>query len=186
MRKLNSVLFISFVALFLWNCRGQDGPPGPEGQPGPEGAPGPEAMVYEIIYSLNQGNSWYERFDFPEADLPNILQYDVVLVYHLIDVTSDGKDVWQLMPVTFFREEGTFMLNYDFTMDNVLLFAEANYEFTSATPPLNDIVARIVVVPGYLSPNERIKSPVNFENYEDVKSAYNLPDIDPKDRFRVN
>lgn len=176
-------LLLGVLSLFLWNCRGDQGPVGPQGNPGPPGPTGPAAplaLMYEIEFDLNAANEWKIVYPFPEED--EIYPEDVVLVYLLWDqVTADdgsSVDVWRLMPITYFQQRGILTMNSDFAFGDISIYLEASFPL-DAQSDMNDLVARIVVVPAEQSPNQRIGAPVNFQNYEEVKAAYGLKETGP-------
>ncbi|CAN5429741.1 hypothetical protein BH23BAC1_BH23BAC1_18200 [soil metagenome] len=176
MQILKSSFLLIALACLIFNCRGPEGPPGPQGPAGPQGPQGPqgpnnEALMYEIIFDLNPETEYGALFEFPEGD--EILASDVVLVYLLID---ENPDVWRMMPVNIFEERGILSFNFDFSESDVFIFAEASFELDPVVDVYNDVVARIVVIPAAGSPNGRIRNPLNYEDYEEVKRFYNLPD----------
>src|SRR5688500_2123165 len=97
--------FLIFIFLpLLFRCT-IDGEPGPAGPRGPQGDPGPQtiAMEYEIEFDLKSSNNWEHLYSFPAQD--EIYPEDVVLVYLLWKVENE-TDVWRLMPVNYFYDEG--------------------------------------------------------------------------------
>lgn len=176
MQVLKSSFLLIAISALLFNCRGPEGPPGPQGPAGPQGPQGPpgpitEALMYEIVFDLNQETDYGAVFDFPEAD--EILSSDVVLAYLLVD---EEPDVWRMMPVNLFEDRGILSFNYDFSVNDVFFFAEASFELDPVIDVYNDVVARIVVIPAAESQSARLKNPINFEDYEEVKRIFNLPD----------
>ncbi|MEQ9441701.1 MAG: hypothetical protein RIG62_21860 [Cyclobacteriaceae bacterium] len=169
------------AALLLAGCSVEDvpGPQGPQGPQGPEGPPGPQtiASIYEYNFNLNADNDWQTVFTFPAAD--EIYQEDVVLVYLLWEQVEldngEFQDVWQLMPVSFFTDAGLLQISYDFTVNDVKIFAAAGFTLDPARDTYTDEWARIVVVPADFSPNARID--INYEDYYEVQEAFDLPEI---------
>lgn len=159
------------IPIFL-SCEGDPGPIGPQGPPGQPGTPGPvtTALMYEIEFDLNSGNEWSALFAFPPED--EVFWEDVVLVY-LLYSTENDQDIWRLMPVSFFNSRGTLNLNYDFTQNDVNIFAEASFPLNADQDHFDNEIARIIVVPAAESSNYR-KGVINFENFEEVKAAYGL------------
>ncbi|MBD0254531.1 MAG: hypothetical protein ICV83_02330 [Cytophagales bacterium] len=174
------VLLWGFVLCLAWSCQGPPGIPGPQGAQGPQGpagAPGPEtlALMYEVEFSLNAANKWESFFSFPAAD--KIYAEDVVLVYLLWEqVEVDGKpmDVWRPMPVNYFSDAGILAINYDFTVTDVRIFAQASFPLNAQRDAFKDQLARIVVVPADYSPNGRKARNIDYGNYEQVRAAFNL------------
>jgi hypothetical protein len=167
-------LILAFVPLF-WNCEGDPGPAGPPGPIGPEGDPAPLALEYEVEFTLNSNNNWSTFYDFPQKDLDLIYPTDMALVYMLWDIDGD-TDIWRLMPVNYFYPEGMVQVNYDFSMNDVRLFAEGSYPLNSAQHRYENLLARIIIIPAEMSANQRVGN-VDFTDYEEVKKAYHLKDI---------
>lgn len=175
------------LSLLLWNCQGEEGLPGPVGPPGPPGPQGPQGppgvgLMYEVSFTLDESNDWIAYYPFPPED--EIFLEDVVLVYLLWDVieTDDGGtvDVWRLMPVNYFYDSGLLQINYDFSVNDVTIFAEASFPLDPDVDIFENFLARIVVVPADYSPNApdaRKRNTIDYENYEEVKEAFSLPDI---------
>ncbi len=175
------VLLLGFVFCLAWSCQGPPGLPGPQGAQGPQGPagqPGPEtlALMYEVPFSLNPANKWESFFPFPAAD--KIYAEDVVLVYLLTgQVQVDGKptDVWRLMPINYFTDAGLLSLNFDFTVKDVRIYAEASFTLDAQRDAFKDQLARVVVVPADYSPSGRKGHNIDFADYEQVRAAFKLP-----------
>lgn len=174
---LRSTIWL-LIACLLWNCKGNPGIPGAPGVPGPTGPQGPAgpqtvALMYERTFSLNAANEWEMIYTFPAND--EIYLEDVALVYLLWDQveTDNGPlDIWRMMPVTYFTSKGILNMNFDFSAEDVRIFLEASYPLDAQTV-FTDVVARIVIVPADDSPNGR-KTSINYENFEEVKTAFGL------------
>ena len=175
------LLLFGFVLSLAWGCQGPPGLPGPQGAQGPQGPagqPGPEtlALMYEVPFSLNAANKWESFFPFPAGD--KIYAEDVVLVYLLtgqVQVDNKPTDVWRLMPINYFTNAGILSLNYDFTVKDVRIFAEAAFTLDSQRDAFKDQLARIVVVPADFSPNGRKGRNIDLADYEQVRAAFHLP-----------
>ncbi|MDO1449348.1 collagen-like protein [Rhodocytophaga aerolata] len=179
MKKYSLKLFVwILLAGILWSCKGEPGLPGPAGAPGPTGPRGPAgpqtvALMYERVFDLNVENKWEMIYTFPEED--EIYLEDVALVYVLwdqIETDNEPLDVWRMMPVTEFNSKGILNMNFDFSAEDVRIFLEASYPLDAQTE-FTDVVARIVIVPADDSPNGR-KASINYENFEEVKTALGL------------
>jgi len=172
---------IILAILALASCQGPAGVPGPPGPQGNQGPAAPLALMYEIEYNLTPANSWQVYYDFPTKD--EIFPEDVVLVYRFAG-RQENLDVWRPMPVSQFNQRGTLVFNYDFTVRDVRLFAEASYAL-NAQDIFNNQAARIVVVPADFSPNGRRAFEIDYNNYEQVKKAFNLPDTPTRKLTRI-
>lgn len=127
---------------------------------------------------MDGSNDWVAYYSFPPED--EIFLEDVVLVYLFWDEveTDDGEmvDVWRLMPVNYFYDEGMLQINYDFSVADVSIFAEASFPLDPELDVFEDFLARIVVVPADYSPNARKSNTIDYENYEEVMKAFGLPE----------
>ena len=153
------------------------GPVGPPGYDGRDGEPGPQTigLLYEIEFTLNADNEWSFLYQFPPAD--EIYVEDVVLVYLLQgqEEEPDGtfRDIWRLMPISYFTDAGLLQLNYDFSVSDVSMFADAAFPLDPARDIFANEIARIVVVPANFSPsvaNGR-GGALDYHDYEAVMSA---------------
>jgi hypothetical protein len=101
----------------------------------------------------------------------SILSSDMVLVYRLSG-SFQGEDIWKLLPETYYFDDGTLDLRYDF--DFTRFDAELHLEGfdlagVSNGYKLNQIF-RVVVVPGYFGKNSKI----NFNDYKAVIYVLNI------------
>lgn len=177
MKKIT--LFVAVFTLVLQGCYvenpGPQGPRGYDGLNGIDGQDGEEAFVFEY------------QFDFAHPDyrqllvLPSTFQMldsDVVLVYFLWEVTNEGTEVWRQIPQNLFTSEGTLQYNYDFTKFDVSVYMQATFPLQLVTSNfLDNWIARVVVVPGQFS-GGRTTAPVDYSDYNAVKSYYGLKDTE--------
>jgi hypothetical protein len=180
----NFTLAISL--LFLGSCtfNGQDGAPGPQGPRGPQGPAGQdgkdgeEAYVFEYVdLTFSASNEYSLLLEFPEDF--QMLESDKVLVYFLYsDPNADEPDLWRALPQTEFTDFGTLIYNYDFTIFDVALFLDANFDLNLLGATYTDNwIARVVVVPGQF-PNGRTAEQVDLKDYDAVMEYYGLTEED--------
>lgn len=185
MKNLINLIFAISI-FFLGSCTfgGQDGAPGPVGPPGRDGSrgtdgkDGEEAFVFEYSdLTFSAANEYSLLLEIP-TDF-EMLESDMVLVYFLYDyLEADDLDVWRALPQTEFTAHGTLIYNYDFTLFDVSLFLDANFDlgFLGANYT-NDWIARVVVVPGQFG-NGRTTDVVDYSDYNAVMDKYNLTEKD--------
>ena len=141
---MKRILFlISVFTLLLTACEGPQGPPGFDGLDGLDGTI-IASSAFEIEIDFNAANN----FEFIEPYGFTVLPSDVTLVYILWDTTSNGLDIWRLMPQTVTFGDGTLVYNFDFTQEDVRFFLDGTTDFNT----LDDVwtqgqVFRVVVVP---------------------------------------
>lgn len=140
MRHILSLLFVS--ALLFTSCEGDQGPPGFDGLDGLDGGL-IVSSAFEIEVDFNQANNYeiIEPYGF------DVFPFDVTLVYILWE-TSDGQDIWRLVPQSVEFLDGTLTYNFDFTQSDVRLFLDGTTDFSLLAPEwTQNQVFRVVVIP---------------------------------------
>jgi hypothetical protein len=140
MRHILSLLFVS--ALLFTSCEGDQGPPGFDGLDGLDGGL-IVSSAFEIEVDFNQANNYeiIEPYGF------DVFPFDVTLVYILWE-TSNGQDIWRLVPQSVEFLDGTLTYNFDFTQSDVRLFLDGTTDFSLLAPEwTQNQVFRVVVIP---------------------------------------
>lgn len=123
------------------------------------------SVAYDRTGSLTKAGGYALTFTFPKANYPS----DVVLVYRLKSVTN-GQKVWEQIPRTIYNNSGELDYDFDFTVNDVEIFAQGNYDISTTPEYLNNQTFRVVVVPADAAKN----ASVNFADYESVAKYYNV------------
>ncbi|WP_293894264.1 hypothetical protein [Flavobacterium sp.] len=120
----------------------------------------------------------YTNVNFLPSDYSVVLTYphsisssNMVLVYRLSG-SFQGEDIWKLLPETYYFDDGTLDLRYDYDFtrfDSELHLEGFDLAGVSDAYKANQIF-RVVVIPGYLNKSNT----VNFEDYKAVVRAYNI------------
>ena len=127
------------------------------------------SQVFEYSnVNLTNSNGYSRVLNFPFA----IYSSDMVLVYRLTGVDA-GKDVWKLLPETYYYDDGTLDFGYknDFTRVNAVveLFG---FDLPGLNPDFRlNQVFRVVVIPGSFASKSVA---VDFKDYEAVSKKYQL------------
>ncbi|MGV3696865.1 hypothetical protein [Flavobacterium sp.] len=119
----------------------------------------------------------YTNVDFLPNDYSVVLEFphsvftsDMVLVYRLSGVFQ-GEDVWKLLPETYYFDDGTLDLRYDF--DFTRFDAEVRlegFDLANVSPAFTqDQILRVVVIPASFN-----KTSVDFKDYNAVAKAFNI------------
>ena len=112
-------------------------------------------------------NDYSVVLTFPHS----ILNSDMVLVYRLSG-SFQGEDVWKPLPETYFFDDGTLDLRYDYDFtrfDSELRLEGFDLAGVSDGYKINQIF-RVVVVPGYFGKNNKL----DFKDYKAVVKALNI------------
>jgi len=97
-----------------------------------------------------------------------IIESDMVLVYHLVGVDSDGFDIWRIMPDTVYtNNDQEFQYNFEHSFDFITVFIEgsSNFDFNSLFPDetMNQTF-RVVILPvDFINSNF-----IDVNNFKDV------------------
>ncbi len=105
---------------------------------------------YQLLYPLN----------------PAIFESDVILVYR--NVIDDGFSAWQQIPRTLYLSGGDEVdYDFNFTANDVLIYADANFDLSFAPEFINNQSFRIVIVPA------AFVNDIDTSDYDAVMSALN-------------
>lgn len=128
--------------------------------------------AFEITTSFNSTNGYSKLVTLN----PAIFNSDVVLVYRLSGVTTQGNDIWKLIPEMYFFNDGTldFGYKFDFTKNDVRIFMVGNELQTVVSEYKTNQVFRIVIVPAYFSKT------VDITNINAVLSALKINESQTK------
>ncbi len=160
---------------------GPEGPEGPQGPQGPQGATGAANVIYSAwlqpVWNDSDGATFKRMIiDVPEL---NMNMWDRGLIY-MYWKTNNGS-TFPLPWVTNNVATGTP------TIARTFLIRGATKLWVEIRKYSGDLVAsefsaangnriRYVLVPGGVAASGRIAAPVDFDNYEEVKAYFNLPD----------
>lgn len=146
MKKI--VFLLAIVSTFVFTaCEGDPGPPGPQGEPGINIL----GKVFEATVDFTAGNDFRQLVTIPSSI--EVFESDVILVYWLEDVVSDGNggtlDIWTPLPQTIYLDTGgSFQYTFNHSFLDVLLFLQGDVDLTTLGNGFtNDQTFRIAVVP---------------------------------------
>ncbi len=128
-----------------------------------------------FVNSTNPNNVDYVYGIYKEFTSP-LYNSDVVLIYR--QDSSSGTAVWKLLPKTYyFGSTGTMDYHFDFTVNDVQIYADADFNLTAQDSAfknqyLNNQTFRVVLIPASFGKN----SSVNYEDYNSVIKYYNIND----------
>jgi len=149
LHKPVTLFFILTITLFI--SAGCEGPSGPQGPPGPETIP----TSFEFEADLLQENDFEFFSEIPGA-IEEVFGSDVMLAYVLEDVEDDDTEVWRKLPITDFNDDGTRLLDFDFTVADIRVFLDADYPL-GAADEFEGIRIRAVHVPAGLVSSNKMK-----------------------------
>ena len=106
-------------------------------------------QVFETTIDFTSSNDYSQMVDIP-IDI-EVYESDVILVYWLEDVISDGSgdtfDVWTPLPQTIYTNQGSFQYSFNHTFIDVFLFLQGDINLDSLSSNLtNNQTFRIAIV----------------------------------------
>jgi hypothetical protein len=162
--KRIALLLTLCLAAFVSSCEGDRGPQGPAG---------PDSMIYEISNAnfAPTGNGMYRIYRTFGQDLGfNLYDSESVLVYRLSGTIDAQTPIWQLIPRTLYVEEGELDYDYDFSKEDLTIYAGGTYDLSQTPEFLSGQTFRIVILPGYFAN----KGAIDFNDYDAVLKAFDI------------
>ena len=90
-------------------------------------------QVFETTVSFTNSNDYSQLVNIPQDIV--VYESDVILVYWLEDVISDGSggtfDVWTPIPQTIYTNQGSFQYSFNHTFTDVFLFMQGDINLNS-------------------------------------------------------
>ena len=175
MKKILFAICISVsFGLVLTSCKGDRGPTGPQGNANVR------ALTFDVVssdwqYQTNPQYQYYVNLTEPDIS-QDILDNGMVIVY-----LSNGNNGWQAIPVTGYIQgsSGGSTYNLEYKYSPVYGLTQVTVWYYIVTNPTAWIppnpgsqTFKVVVVAGSLTSGSK----VNWNNYDEVKKAFNLPD----------
>lgn len=107
------------------------------------------SQVFETTVDFTNSNDYSQLVNIP-IDI-EVYESDVILVYWLEDVISDGSgdtfDVWTPLPQTIYTTQGSFQYSFNHTFIDVFLFLQGDINLDSLSSNLtNNQTFRIAIV----------------------------------------
>lgn len=107
------------------------------------------SQVFETTVDFTNANDYSQLVNIP-LDI-EVYESDVILVYWLEDVISDGTggtfDVWTPLPQTIYTTQGSFQYSFNHTFIDVFLFLQGDINLDSLSSNLtNNQTFRIAIV----------------------------------------
>lgn len=128
-----------------------------------------EVWEYDTNINFTSSNNYSLLLPFKHI----IYSSDMVLVYRLKGVESNGDDIWKLLPETYYFDDGTlnFRYDFDFTLRDAQIKMEGFDLAGVSSSYRNNQVFRIVIIPAYIGKGT---STIKYDNYNEVIKKYNI------------
>ncbi len=133
--------------------------------------------TYSVVLDINNVNFSYNATDgyFVNRSFTKPLyDTDVVLIYRKAGATSDGSPVWQAIPRILYLTGGNELdYDFDFSKNDIMIYANGNYDISTTPQYLNSQTFRVVLVPA--SPGGK-NANLDYTDYNSVIKHFNIDD----------
>lgn len=137
--------------------------------------------TYSVAYDFKGVNfvkNTNHLYEYYRAFATPLYSGDVLLVYRQSG-SNNGNPVWQLLPKTYFFDQGDMDYTFDFTKNDFQLYANANFDLSAQNVAFNSSYLynqtfRIVIVPAGSGGTIIGKSAVNYNDYNAVIKYYKI------------
>lgn len=166
MKSFKSLLWALLAVMFLYSCRG------PQGPAGNANVASSTVTVYPNDWRWDNNTSWRVDIDY-DAITPQITDHGAVLVY------MNQKNTWRQLPLTFYYSQMNNGQKYFYSSSlevssydrGVSIFWTENDMVNDYRPEQHDF--KIVVIAANLY---KSRSDVDYSDYKAVKAAFQLAD----------
>jgi hypothetical protein len=161
MKKLLAISLSLLGILFFPAC---EGPAGINGLDGIDGL-NVTGTTYEVEIDFTEANNYSDIFDFPNT----ISLSSVVLIYRLSGI-DQGRDIWRLLPQSYFFQEGVLIYNYDFSVRDFSIYTDGPLDYSILSPEwVENQIFRVVVIPSNFAGNR-----IDYSNYDAVTTMLEI------------
>ncbi len=172
MKKLFPFLIVTVLGFAIISCERTEYVDNPDST----------TVDYPAVYDktvnlgkINTNNNFLLGYNFPFNN--NLLNQDIVLVYRKSNPTENAP-IWVPLPKTYFPTQGTMDYTFDFTVSDIQIYLDADFDLTVQNSDfnrdyINNQTFRLVLVPAVFGKNATDLSKLS---YEEVISKYNIDD----------
>ena len=134
--------------------------------------------TYSVILDINNVNFAYnaqDGYNISRSFTKPLVSTDVVLIYRKTGSATDGSPVWQSIPRTLYLSEGKELdYDFDFSKNDIMIYANGNYDVSTTPTYLNNQTFRVVLVPA--SAGGKNSNVVDYSDYNSVIKYFNIDD----------
>lgn len=133
--------------------------------------------TYSVVLDINNvnfSNDATNGYFISRSFTTPLVSTDVVLIYRRAGSASDGSAVWQSIPRTLYLADGNELdYDFDFSRNDIMIYANGNYNISTTPEYLNNQTFRVVLVPASAGSKN---ANVDYSNYESVIKYFNIDD----------
>lgn len=162
MKKLIPFLLIAFLSIFIVSCNSDDNNYIDNDT---------IAEVYEIKNeNFTRENDYY--YSLSKSFNRPLYSGDMVLIFKQ-DGILNGNPIWVPLPKSYYLSEGYLEYTYDFTINDIKIYADADFNLVN-TSYISGQTFRVLVVPAIQG--RTTNTTVDLKDYNSVIKYYNIND----------
>lgn len=162
MKKLIPFLLIAFLSIFIVSCNSDDNNYIDNDT---------IAEVYEIKNeNFTHENDYY--YSLSKSFNRPLYSGDMVLIFKQ-DGILNGNPIWVPLPKSYYLSEGYLEYTYDFTINDIKIYADADFNLVN-TSYISGQTFRVLVVPAIQG--RTTNTTVDLKDYNSVIKYYNIND----------
>ena len=133
--------------------------------------------TYPVVLDINNvnfDNDAQNGYHIERSFTSPLMSTDVVLIYRKGGSATDGSAIWQLIPRTIYLDGGNELdYDFDFTKNDIMIYANGNYDISATPEYLNNQTFRVVLVPASAGAKS---ASVNYTDYDSVIRYFKIDD----------
>ena len=131
--------------------------------------------TYPVVLDINNVNfvnTPQDGYNISRSFTKPLVDTDVVLIYRKAGNATDGSTVYQSIPRTLFVGDGKELdYDFDFTKNDIMIYANGNYDISTTPQFLNAQSFRVVLVPASMGGKN---ANIDYSNYESVIKFFKI------------
>ena len=166
MKKFFPFLLLAFFALTIISCDNDDDRDYTDND------------TYSVVLDIKNESFTYDKdlgYVIHKSFTNPLYNSDVVLIYRQSG-TDNGNPIWQQIPRTLYLNQGELDYDFDFTINDIAIYAGGNYDISTTPQFLNNQNFRVVLVPASFGRATSSAGNVDYSDYNSVIKYYNIDD----------
>ena len=133
--------------------------------------------TYPVVLDINNvnfSNDVTNGYFINRSFTTPLVNTDVVLIFRKAASASDGSAVWQSIPRTLYLDAGNELdYDFDFSRNDIMIYANGNYDISTTPQYLNGQTFRVVLVPASTGGKN---ANVDYSDYKSVVKYFKIDD----------
>lgn len=137
--------------------------------------------TYSVVLDINNVSfaNTGDGYNIKRSFTKPLVSSDVVLIYRRANPNANTNDpiVWQSIPRTLYLTNGELDYDFDFTVNDIMIYANGNYDISTTPAYLTNQTFRVVLVPASVGGKN---ANVDYSDYNSVIKYFKIDDSQVK------